>query len=174
MRGCIGLPLTLSGLTALLDADFARLCTFDLPARGKPLVTHYTQGSNFRSLAATFAVFEYLDIARAWPAIFVRAAFLGWQRSPKDEQFADVLYGSRVEFVCQRVKNGIPGGPVVRQDPDLDQAMGIQTGFDFVFYSGRQPTGANHDDRVKVVGLRALLFALRRSELDLGHAAIID
>ena len=141
-----------SRLAAFFDADLARLGAFDLAAGSKPLVAKYTQCLDLGALAAAFAVLEYLDVARTRHTVFGRYVLLGWQGPPKDQQLADVLDRRGIEFVCQCVKNGFAGGPVVRQNSYLDQAMGIQTCFDFLFDGGGQSVGANHDDRVEMVG----------------------
>ena len=104
----------LSGLTAFFQADLARFGAFDLAAARKPLVAKHPQCLDLGALAATLAVFEYLDVARAGHTVFVRRAFLGRQRPPQNQKFADVLDRRGMEFIGQRVKNGFSRAAVIR------------------------------------------------------------
>jgi hypothetical protein len=51
--------------------------------------------------------------------------------------------------------------------------MGIEGCFGFFDHSRGQAIPADHDDRIKVVGIGAENFALGRCELYLGHCRII-
>ena len=78
-----------------------------------------------------------------------------------------------IDLGCQRQEEGFPGQAVVRENPDLDQAVGVERGLDFLAYGRGQSVRADHDDRVKVMGLGAVFFALGGRELNLGHGPII-
>jgi 23S rRNA (uridine2552-2'-O)-methyltransferase len=84
-----------------------------------------------------------------------------------------VLDGRSVELFRQGVEHGFAVGALVRKYTDFDQSMGIQGGINFFFDVVRQAVTAHHDHGVKVVGFSAMFFALGRSQLDLGHTAII-
>jgi hypothetical protein len=93
---------------------------------GEALVAQHPQRADFRALPAALAVFEHLDIARAGLAVFVLGALLGFGRPPEHQQFADVLDRRCIQFFGQGQEHRLAGRAVVREDPDLDQAMGIQ------------------------------------------------
>ena len=115
-----------------------RLCTFDFAALGQTLVTQHPEGFDFRTLTATAAVFQHLEVARASHAVFVVGAiFLDIRnRAPQYQQFADVLNRCGAEFICQGLKHGFAGDAVIPQNADFDQTVGIEGGVDFFGYSG--------------------------------------
>ena len=78
-----------------------------------------------------------------------------------------------VQFFGQCDKHGFSCGAIVRKHPHLDQAKGVQSGIGLFFNGIGQAVTTNHDDRVKVMGIGTMDFALGRGELDLRHACII-
>ena len=77
------------------------------------------------------------------------------------------------EFIGKCLKHGFARYPVIGEDADLDQTMGVQRAIDFFFDIGSQAIVAHHHDRVQVVRIGAMDFALGGGELDMGHTAII-
>ena len=78
-----------------------------------------------------------------------------------------------IEFISQCLKHGLACCAVIRENADLDQAVGVQGGISFLFDGGCESIATDHDNGVKVVGFGAVFFALCRGQLNLGHAGII-
>ncbi len=145
----------------------------NVAARRQALVAKDAKHFDFRSLAVAAAVFQHFHIARAGHAVFADFLFLGRHRPPQHQQLADVLYGRCVELVSKGVKNALAASAVVGQHANLDQAVGVEGGVSFLLDGVCQSFRANHDDRVEVMRLCAVIFALGGGELDLGHPVII-
>ncbi len=160
-------------MTAFLDADLPGLGAFDLTTRGKALIAKNAQSFNFRALTTAFAVLEYLDVPRTGHSILVRCLGIFWKRTPEHKQFADVLDRRGTEFVGQGLKHRFADRAIIGKDAHLDQTMRFQGCVRFLLDRGAQTFSAHHDDRIKVMGLRTVLFALARSQLNLRHGAII-
>ncbi len=95
------------------------------------------------------------------------------QRAPQHQQLADVLNRGCTELVGQLVEHGASCFAVVREHAHLDQAVGLQGSVAF-FDDGRcQAIIADHDDRVEMVGLAALVLAVGGRELNRRHSRII-
>lgn len=84
-----------------------------------------------------------------------------------------MLYGGRVQFVGQGLKNLFATGPVIGLHPDFNQAMCTERRVSFLFNGVCQAVGADHDNRVEVMRFSALIFALGRGKLYLSHNPII-
>ena len=140
---------------------------------GQALVAEHAQGLDLGALTGTFAVLDHFHIARAGHSVFSLGAYLGGFGAPQDQQLTDVLNGGCIEFFGQRGKGSFAHSTIVGHDADFDQSMGIQGGVHFLFYGCGETVGSHHHDRIKVVGERALLFALGGGQLDSGHAGII-
>jgi hypothetical protein len=76
-------------------------------------------------------------------------------------------------LVGELCKHGLARSAIVAQNPDFDQAMGVQCRFGFLDDSRSQAIAPDHDDRIQVMGIGAKNFALGRCELYLGHPRII-
>ena len=85
-----------------------------------------------------------------------------------------MLNGCSIELISQGLKHVFATRPVVRQNPDFDQAVSIERGIDFFLDAVGQTVGANHDNRVEVMRISAVIFALGRGEDYFGHVPIID
>jgi hypothetical protein len=162
-----------SGLTAFFDTDLLGLGAFDLTTCREALIAKNTQGFHFRTLTAAFAVLEYFEIAWTGHTIFVDRLFAFWHGPPEHQEFADVLNGSRIEFIGQSLKHGFPRCAVIRKYANLDQSMSVQGSVSFLFDGGGEPVTTHHHDRVEVMGFGAVFFTLGRGQLNLGHAGII-
>ena len=162
-----------SGLTALLDADLLGLGALDLAARREALIAKNAQGFDFRSLACLFAVLEDFEIAWTRHAVFIDSLFPLGHGAPQDQQLAYVLNGCGAQFVGQGLKHGFACCAVVREDPYLDQAVGVQGRISFFLDGGGKPVTAHHHDGVKVMRFGAVYFALGGGQLNLRHAGII-
>ena len=78
------------------------------------------------------------------------------------------------ELIRQRLEHRLPSNPVIAEHPNFDQSVGVQCGFGFVFDIGGQAVATDHDNRVKMVRVCAVDFALSGGELNVRHAGIID
>ncbi len=79
----------------------------------------------------------------------------------------------RAELFSQGLEHRFAGDTVIGEHADLDQSVGVKCRVNFLFDVGGEAITAHHDDGVKVVGVRTVVFALGGSELNLRHAAII-
>ncbi len=149
-----------SALIAFFDADLLGFCALDLTAAREPLVAKHPQGLYFGALAAALAVLEDLDIARAGHLVFVGGTLLGRHWPPEHQQLADVLNRCGAEFFGQGLEHGFARSAVVGEDADLDQPMGIERGGNFFLDRVGQAIVADHDDRIEVVGQRAVFLSL--------------
>jgi len=138
------------------------------------LVAQNAQGFDFRTLAVAAAVLQDFDVARAGHTVFADFLFLWNRRAKQHQQLANVLNRRGIELVRQGLEHVLAAGPVVRQNTDFDQAVGIERTIDFFLDAFCQTVGANHDNRVEVVRISAVIFALGRGEDYFGHGAIID
>ena len=166
--------LSVSGLAAFFDAGlWLRLGALDVAAGREALVAQNAQGFDFGAGAGT-AELQHLEVAGAGHAVFVNRFFLSGLGAPEHQQFADVLDGCSIELVRQGFEHLVAGYAVVREHADFDQSVGIQGGIDFFFYVGSQAIATDHNNRVKVVGFSAVIFALSGCQLDLRHVGIIN
>eukprot|EP01031_Cornospumella_fuschlensis_P009808 gene9808-12035_t len=111
-----------AGKCAFFDRNLFRFGSFDLTARGQALVTQHAQSFHFGALAATAAVLEHFDIARASHAVFIDSAFFFSAWTPQHKQLADMLNGGCIELVGQSYKHGFACLAIVAQDADFDEA----------------------------------------------------
>ena len=165
-----------SGLTAFFDADLGfGFGAFDVATCGQPLVAQDAQRFHFRALAGALAVFQHLEVAGTRHAVFGDGFFFGdvGLRPPQHQQFSDVLDGGGAELVCQCLEHGFARHPVIRENTNFDQAMGVECAIDFFFDIGGQAVIAHHHDRVQVVRIGTVNFALGGGQLNMGHTAII-
>ena len=161
------------GLT-LLDGFLLGLGPLDLAARGEALVTEHAQLLDLGALATPLAVLEHLDVAGAGHPVFIDSALLDGLRPPHNQQLADVLDGCSVEFSGQLVIHQLARGAVIVENSHLDQAMGVEGGVDFLLHGRGEAIATNQDHGVQVVGGGALVPALGRSQLNLGHPRIMS
>jgi len=84
-----------------------------------------------------------------------------------------MLNRRRAQFVSQRLEHGFARAAVVRKNPHLNQAVGVERRVHLFFDIGGQTIAADENNRVKMVGEGALRFALCGSKFNKGHAAII-
>ncbi len=138
------------------------------------MVAQHAQCFDFWALAVAAAVFQHLDIARAGHAVFADFLFFWNGRAKEHQQLANVLNRRCVEFIRQSLEHVFATRPVVRQNTDFDQAVGIERAVDFFLDAVGQTVGANHDNRVEVMRISAVIFALGRGEYYFGHVPIID
>ena len=155
-------------------ALFWLLGAADVAAGRQALVAQNAQGFDFWALAVAAAVFEYFDVARTGHAVFTDFLFFWNSRAKQHQQLANVLNRGCIELVCQGLEHVFAARPVVGQNPDFDQAMGIERGINFFLDAVGQAVRADHDNRVEVVRIGAVIFALGRGEDYFGHASIID
>lgn len=78
-----------------------------------------------------------------------------------------------IEFFTQGLQHNFTCAAVVRENTDFDQAMGIQRCIGFFFDGRGQSIATDHHDRIEMVSVGALFFALGRSQMNQGHGAII-
>ena len=156
-----------------LDRGLFGLGPLDLAAGGQPLIAQHPNGFDLRSLAATAAVFEHLEITRARFALLVQDLLLDGLGAPQDQQFADVLDGGSIQSIGEGLKQGVSGSAVVAQHTHLDQAVGIQSGVDLALHGVGQSVLTDHDDGFEVVRQRAVLLALSGREFYGRHGGII-
>ncbi len=84
-----------------------------------------------------------------------------------------MLNGRGAQFIGQSLEHGLARGAVIRKNPDLDQAVGVERRVHLFLDIGGQAIAADEDNRIKMVGEGALRFALRGGKFNEGHAAII-
>jgi hypothetical protein len=82
----------------VFDRFLLGLGALDLAAGCQALVAQHAQDFDFGALAATFAVLEDLELARAGHAVFIDRFFFFGLGAPQHQQFADVLDGRGVQF----------------------------------------------------------------------------
>jgi 23S rRNA (uridine2552-2'-O)-methyltransferase len=146
-----------------------RFGALDLPARSQPLVAQHSQLLDFRALATAFAELQHLDVAWARHAVLVHDAFLGGLRAPEHQKFADVLDRRCAQIGGQLVVHLLARRTVIVEHADLDEAVGIQGGINFLLHRRGQAVAANEDHGIQVVGFSTVFAALGRSQLNLGH-----
>ena len=81
--------------------------------------------------------------------------------------------GAALERRAQLAEQGLAGGAVVGEHPDLDQAVDAERRVELAPDRLGGAVGADRDHRVQVMGFGALLLALGRGEEEGGHAPII-
>ena len=164
-------------MAAFFDADFGLgFGASHIAARSESLVAQHPQCFHLRALTGALAVFQHLEVARTGHAVFVHSFFFFYIRfgSPQHQQLSDVLNRGCAELIRQRLEHRFPRNPVIREHPDFDQSVGVECGIGFVFDIGGQAVATDHDNRVKMVRVCAVDFALSGGELNMRHAAIID
>jgi 23S rRNA (uridine2552-2'-O)-methyltransferase len=150
-----------------------RLGAFDGAARRQALVAEHAKGFDLGPLAIARAVFQHFDIARSGHAVFVDSFFFFRNGPPQHQQLANVLDRGRIQFVRQGLKDLFASSPVVGLHPHFDEAVRIERRIGFFLDGIGQAVGANHHDRVEVMSLSPVFFALGRGKLYLSHAPII-
>jgi hypothetical protein len=71
------------------------------------------------------------------------------------------------------LQHGLSGGSVIAEDPHLDQPVRSEGGVYLLLDSGAETVAPNEHDRVEMVRVGTVEFALGGSESDLGHGTII-
>jgi 23S rRNA (uridine2552-2'-O)-methyltransferase len=156
-----------------LDALLQHFGAFHLTTGRQTLVAEHAHDLHFGPLATAFAELQYLHIARAGHAVFIGHLGFFRHRAPQHQQLADVLNRRGAEFFGNCLKHGLARGAVIVEYAHLDQPVGIECGIDLFFDGRTQSVASNEHDRVEVMGIGAVNFALGGSECDLGHGTII-
>lgn len=146
---------------------------FDGAARREALVAEHTQGFDLGPLAIARTVFQHFYIARAGHAVFVDLFFFFRHGPPQHQQFADVLNRGGIQLVCKGLKDRFAARPVVRQHPHFDESVCVECRIGFFLNGSGQAIRANHHDRIEVMSIGAVIFALGGGKLYLSHASII-
>lgn len=111
-------------------------------------------------MIAAFGKTHHLDHFGAGLAGICFELLLWEHRSPKHQQFANVLDGSGVKALCQVMKHELSVLPVVAEHPNLDESMGGQCGVGFFDQSGGEAVCANVNHGLQGVGVGAVGTAL--------------
>ena len=77
------------------------------------------------------------------------------------------------QFVGDLAEQRLAGSAVIAEDAYLDQPMGSQGGIDLLDDGRGEAIGTDHDDRLEVVGRRAVFLALGGGQFNCRHGRII-
>lgn len=157
----------------LFDALLEHLRALDLTTRCQALVSQYSNRLDLWALTAALAELQHFDVTWASHAFFVQRLDLFRHWAPQHEQFSDVLDGRGVKLFGQFLQHGFSGGAFVAEHPYLDKAVGFERGVNLFFDRRTQTVASNEDDRVEVVSVSTVNFALGGGKDDLGHGTII-
>lgn len=142
-------------------ADHAFLGALDQAASGHALVAHDLNLLDFRAAGAALGELQNLDLTRArLAAVLGLGIFLFRNGAPQHEQFTNVLNGCGIELVAQLGVHRFAGFAVVTQHANLDQAVRLEGGIGFLQDRRGEAIAADHDDRVQVVRISPVDFAL--------------
>jgi hypothetical protein len=149
------------------------LGSLDLPTRSQSLVSKNADHLDLRTLTASLAEFEDLEIPGAGFAVFILRAQLFCFGTPEDELFADVLDWSSGQLLAHLGEHALALAAIIAKDAYLDETVRAQGCIGFLQDRGGQAVRTNHHNRVKVVGLGTKVLAFSGGKKESSHHRII-